>query len=92
MKRKVILIFLQASVEFVHPNDAPEKILLGVEYSFMDMLFLRGGYKMNYGEQSFVVGAGLMYDLYGYMGRLNYAYRDFGDLKNVHMIQLGLSL
>jgi hypothetical protein len=58
----------------------------------MDMFFLRGGYKMNYGVQGAVVGAGLKYDLYGYTGRFNYAYRDFGDLKNVHMIQLGLSL
>jgi hypothetical protein len=83
---------LTVSLEFSHPNDGPEKINSGVEYSFQDIFFLRGGYKFNYDEEGLVLGAGLKYDISGFTGRFNYAYVDFGNLNQVHMIQLGFSL
>ena len=83
---------LTLSLEFDHPNDGPEKINFGAEYSFQNIFFVRGGYKFNYDEEGLVLGAGLKYDISGISGRFNYAYVDFGNLNKVHMIQLGISL
>jgi hypothetical protein len=83
---------LTLSLEFDHPNDGPEKINFGTEYSFQNIFFVRGGYKFNYDEEGLVLGAGLKYDISGFTGRFNYAYVDFGNLNKVHMIQLGISL
>lgn len=83
---------LTLSLEGDHPNDGPEKINSGAEYSFQDIFFLRGGYKFNYDEEGLVLGVGLKYDISGFTGRFNYAYVDFGNLNKVHMIQLGFSL
>jgi len=83
---------LTLSLEGDHPNDGPEKINFGAEYSFQNILFVRGGYKFNYDEEGLVLGVGLKYEISGYSGRFNYAYVDFGNLNKVHMIQLGISL
>lgn len=83
---------LTLSLEGDHPNDGPEKVNFGAEYSFQDIFFVRGGYKFNYDEEGLVLGLGLKYEISGYSGRFNYAYVDFGNLNKVHMIQLGISL
>ncbi len=83
---------LTLSLEGDHPNDGPEKVNFGAEYSFQNILFVRGGYKFNYDEEGLVLGIGLKYEISGYSGRFNYAYVDFGNLNKVHMIQLGISL
>jgi hypothetical protein len=78
-------------VEGDHPNDAKEKLHLGVDYTFQNQVALRGGYKLNYDEQSFTFGAGVNHDLQGTKIDVNYAYVDFGALKQVHMFSFGLS-
>lgn len=79
-------------VEGDHPNDGAEKVHLGVDYSFMEMFALRGGYRLNYDVQGLTLGLGLRYSLSQYSGQVNYAYVDFGELKQVHIISLGFSL
>lgn len=74
-----------------HPNDGAEKIHLGIDYSFLEMFALRGGYRFNYDVQGLTLGMGLLYSLGRYSGQVNYAYADFGDLKQVHLISLGFS-
>lgn len=83
--------FLAAAVEGNHPNDGPEKIQMGVEYSFQKLLFLRGGYKFNYDEQGLTLGAGIHYAPGDFSGTLNYAYVDFGALRQVHMFSFGFT-
>ena len=83
---------LTVSIEGDHPNDGPEKINLGAEYSFQNIFFVRGGYKFNYDEEGLTLGFGLQYEISGYSGRFNYAFIDFGNLHKVHMIQLGIAL
>lgn len=85
------LHLLIVSLEGDHSNDGPEKVNLGMEYSYNDMFFLRGGYKFNYDEEGLSFGAGIKCDIYGHSGRFNYTYVDFGNLNQVHMIQLGIS-
>ena len=50
---------LTLAVEGVHPNDGPEKVNLGLEYTVMGMLSARGGYRFNYDEEGLTLGAGL---------------------------------
>jgi hypothetical protein len=75
-----------------HPNDGAEKIHLGLDYSFQKMFVLRGGYRFNYDVQGLTLGLGLLYALGQYSGQVNYAYVDFGALKQVHLISLGFTL
>lgn len=82
--------FLTLSVEGTHPNDGPEKVHLGAEYWFNNILSLRGGYRVNYDEENFTFGGGLQYSLSNLAGRINYAFVNFGRLQQVHMFNLGL--
>ena len=82
---------LTVSVEGAHPNDGPEKINAGAEYTFANIVSLRGGYRFNYDEESVTLGGGLQYSIGNIGARLNYAYVDFGRLQNVHMFSLGFS-
>jgi hypothetical protein len=83
--------FLAAAVEGNHPNDGPEKVQMGVEYSFQKIFFLRGGYKFNYDEQGLTLGAGIHYAPAGFSGTLNYAYVDFSVLRQVHTFSFGFA-
>ena len=82
---------LTVVVEGDHPNDGREKIHLGVSYGFDKTFFLRGGYKFNYDVQRFTLGAGISYPIGQYVGTLNYAYVDFGELTQAHMLSLGFA-
>jgi len=74
-----------------HPNDSPEKIHTGLEYVFNHSISVRGGYKFNYDEQGLTFGAGVNYSYSNYAGTINYAFVDFGALRQVHMFSLGFS-
>jgi hypothetical protein len=82
---------LTVVVEGDHPNDGQEKYNVGASYSFKNMVFLRGGYRLNYDTQTFTFGAGIAYSVGGTTESFNYAYNDFGDLTHVHMISLGFA-
>ena len=79
------------AAEFTHPNDGPEKVHLGTEYSLFDFVFLRGGYKFNYDEEGLTLGAGLRVHFSNFSFLVNYAYIDFGRLNKVHMFSSGFS-
>lgn len=49
---------LVTSLEAVHPSDNVETVHVGAEYSFGNMLFLRGGYKFNADLGGWTAGAG----------------------------------
>lgn len=83
---------LTLALEATHPNDESEKLHFGTEYTFNNILSIRGGYKFNYDEESFTFGFGINYPISDYEIKVHYAYVDFGDLKNVHMFTLGLGL
>jgi hypothetical protein len=78
--------------EFIHPNDGPEKINIGAEYTFQNLLALRGGYRFNYDEESFTIGGGLnLSTAYGTF-KVDYSFWDFGILDTVSMFSIGLGL
>jgi len=83
--------YLSLLLEGVHPNDGPERVHAALEYSFINVFFLRGGYKFNYDEQGLTLGAGINYNMKGITGRIDYAYLDYGRLSSVHLFTLGFS-
>lgn len=85
---------ITAAVDAVHPNDNTEYLNLGVEYGWSEMVFLRGGWKSlleRDTEQRFTAGLGVQYRIIGeFKVKLDYAYQDWGRLKNVHYLSLSV--
>ncbi len=70
------------------PNDNDTQIIFGGEYAFQEMIFLRGGYKLNFEEQGFSFGVGLNYEIAGVQTQFNYGYSAFGILGNINFLSL----
>jgi len=83
---------LTAYLEGLHPNDGPERVHSALEYNFMSIFSLRGGYKFNYDEQGLTLGFGLNYNMGTINGRIDYAYLDYGRLSTSHLFTLGFGL
>jgi hypothetical protein len=78
-----------------HPNDNSEYVNVGAEYTFRNLLFLRGGYRNLFevdGEQSYTFGGGLSLRIDRALRlQFDYAYADFGRLEQTHWYTLNLS-
>jgi len=84
---------LTASVQLNHPVDNAENMALGGEYTFMNLLSLRTGYKMNMDEGGLTFGAGLNIPMIGIRKlHFDYAYTDFGRLSSIHRFAIGIDL
>jgi len=83
-----------AAVDAVHPNDHTEYINTGFEYSWNELIFVRGGYNSLFerdGVKGLTVGLGLNYRIASSMKvLLDYAYEDFGRLTEVHYFSFGV--
>ena len=79
------------AAEFVHPNDGPEKVNVGTEYAFRELMMLRAGYRFNYDEEGLTLGAGINVGVSGYAVSMSYAYWDFGRLGATHAVSMGFS-
>ena len=82
------------SVDASHPNNNYESINVGGEYTFNDILSIRGGYKslfLDESEESFSLGAGIKQNLLGNISiRFDYAYADFGRLDYIQKFSVGI--
>ncbi len=67
-----------------HPNDDSEKLNIGAEWSFNNVVYLRGGYSAGYDLSEFSGGAGLKLGAYGRDLVIDYAVVPYGDLGIVH--------
>jgi hypothetical protein len=68
-------------------NDPADHFLrynFGAEYEWKGMFALRGGYKMNYDEANYTLGAGFKVNMGGTLVQLDYSYNDYGLLDFVH--------
>ncbi|MCX8057197.1 MAG: PorV/PorQ family protein [Ignavibacteria bacterium] len=79
----------------IHPNDNTEYLNTGFEYAWNEKIFIRAGYKSLFerdSEQGLTWGLGLNYRLVDFVNlKFDYAYQDFGRLKNVHYLTLGVN-
>jgi hypothetical protein len=82
---------LMIALDAIHPRDYAERIHLGAEYWFKNMVAVRTGYKFNYDEEGISFGAGLKYNVSGLNLKLDYAYSNFGVFESVNRISIGAS-
>jgi len=81
---------MTVSLEAKHPNDNVQQASIGSEYVWKDMVFLRGGYKLNYEEEGLTLGGGLKFQVGKITEmKINYAWVEFNRLQSVHRFSLG---
>lgn len=86
---------LIVSVDAIVPNNNYQSLNVGSEFSFMDFFSLRGGYNSLFlrdaeGGLSFGASVNSKMLLSTTSVNFDYAYRDFGKLKNVHSFSIGI--
>jgi hypothetical protein len=79
---------LMLAVDWTHPRSHPEQLKVGVEYTFMKLLSLRGGYVGGNDESSFTYGVGI--SQFGFA--VDYSYTPFGVFGNVQQVTARVSL
>ena len=80
---------LLLTFDLIQPRDYNQQNSVGLEYSFDDLVYLRGGYKFNGDQQGMAAGVGIKYNGY----RLDYSYSNYGSyLGNVHRFTVGFEL
>jgi hypothetical protein len=83
------------SVDALHPNDNVESINVGAEYTFGKLVSLRCGYQSLFerdSEEGLCFGGGVNCKVLGQTTiHLDYAWGDFGVLKNTQKFSMGLS-
>lgn len=86
---------LTLDVDAIHPNDHTEYINSGMEYAWNEIVFVRAGYNSLFerdSEKGLTLGFGLNYRVVDMVKvKLDYAYQDFGRLKDVHYISVGVN-
>ena len=82
---------LLVALDAIHPRDYTERIHLGAEFLFLDMVALRGGYKFNYDIESFSLGGGVKLALGGFALKVDAAYSIIEDFDNVMRFTVGAS-
>lgn len=91
---------LTLSADALVPNNNYQSLNVGAEFLFMDFFSIRGGYnslflkrdyqKNSEGGLSFGAGVNSNMLLSTAVVNFDYAYRDFGRLKNVHNFSIGI--
>lgn len=85
---------ITVGVDALHPNDNSESLNVGAEYTFNNFLALRAGYKnlfLKNSEEGLTLGVGVKYDFYpGFGINFDYAYQDFGILKNTQHFSISV--
>lgn len=86
---------LTVSIEAMQPNDNSGVVNVGGEFAIHEMIFVRGGYKSLFREDSeegLTFGGGVIWNFQDRASlAVDYAYADFGLLDNVQMFSIGLS-
>ncbi len=86
---------LTVAVDAIHPNDHTEYLNSGLEYAWNEIIHLRAGYNSLFekdSEKGLTLGFGLYYRIVDMVKvKLDYAYQDFGRLKDVHYFAVGVN-
>ncbi len=84
---------LLISAQLNHPTDNSENYRIGLEYEYLELLFLRAGYKLNVNGQPFpTFGFGLRHRVGGHPLQLNYAANPTEFLGLLHTVGLSFTL
>lgn len=86
---------LTAAVDAIHPNDHTEYLNTGLEYAWNEIFHIRAGYNSLFekdSEKGLTFGFGLYYRIIDLVKvKLDYAYQDYGRLKDVHYFSVGIN-
>ncbi|MBN1154450.1 PorV/PorQ family protein [candidate division KSB1 bacterium] len=82
---------LLIAIDAIHPRDYTERIHVGGEYWFNNIIALRTGYKFNYDEEGFSAGVGFKQEVGGIAVKLDYAYSHLGVFEEVSRFSLGIA-
>jgi len=82
----------------IHPNDGDERLNVGLEISYKNMVDFRGGYKFFTDEETFSAGIGLKVNnfllapSFAMPMMVDFSYSDYGRLGDVlrFTVQLGV--
>ena len=85
---------LQLHVDAQRPRDFAEHIRFGAEYTFMDIVSLRGGFEQLgvSEEQGFSAGAGLRYGFGNMNVGADFSYTQFGVFGGVNRIGIQIGM
>lgn len=74
----------------VHPNDSVERLNIGVEYTYLKLLSVRGGLYTNHDSASMMAGIGI--NTTGRSISLDYSISNYNLLRLIHQFSIGLAL
>jgi hypothetical protein len=77
------------AMQMNHPMDDQENFVMGAEYKYRRMFFLRTGYLANMDENKWTFGAGTNFSFYGKKVKLDYSYADYNHLSMTQQITFG---
>ena len=80
---------LMVSVDALHPRDYTERVHVGTEYTYNNLLSLRAGYKTNYDQEGLSLGFGINYGIAGMDLKVDYAYSAMNIFSGVNRISVG---
>lgn len=86
-------ITIIAAADGTQPNDNTEFVNSGFELGIRNVLFLRGGYKalfLENSEQGATFGVGLRYDAVGTNLKLDFGWADYGRLNDVKFVSFAI--
>lgn len=83
---------LMASFDFVTLSDTPEQFAFGAEYTWNDLLSLRGGYIIGHDQFNVAGGVGIKYLTGDFMGQFDYSISPTLDIGLVHRIGVSLGM
>ncbi|MFH0989678.1 MAG: PorV/PorQ family protein [bacterium] len=84
---------LYVAIDALHPSDNTESINVGLEWTFMEIVSLRGGYQQLFQRDSEIgltLGMGLHYEFFSVPLHLDYAWANYKQLKETQRITFGL--
>jgi hypothetical protein len=79
------------AMDFLHQNSYSERVNLGIEYRFLEMFALRGGYQTNRDLASWSAGLGFNASVSDSYIEVNYSYSSFEIFDSVNRISLTFS-
>ena len=82
---------INVAVDFLHFNNYSERINLGIEYQYMNMISLRGGYQTNHDISSWSAGIGFNTSISDYKIGANYSFAKFDIFNDVSRLSLVFS-
>jgi hypothetical protein len=83
---------LLTSFSAVKPNEGQPQAQVGIEFGFQNILFLRGGYKINHSVATYTGGLGLQTDISGFLLRFDYSYCQYEILGAAQRFGLGIGI